>query len=139
MTPLLLITHAAFGAEILKAAAGMLGPQAKVAALSLELQDDRDAFALKVKEARRELGGPLLMLVDLPGGTPWNVALRLAAAGQGDEVVSGLSLPLLLDALQDRDGLSPGALGERLVASSRQYVWRAGDVLRQIPRPGGGE
>src|SRR6187431_2803836 len=129
MTPLLLITHAAFGAELLKAAVGMLGPQERVVALSLDLQDDRDAFAQRVIEAKASLGGPSLMLVDLPGGTPWNVALRLAAAGQGDEVVSGLSLPLLLEALQGREGLSPLALGERLVAGSSQGVWRAGSVL----------
>ena len=129
MTPLLLITHAAFGAELLKAAVVMLGPQPGTMALSLELQDDRKAFAQRVEQARQDLGPPLLMLVDLPGGTPWNVAVSLAAAGLGDEVVSGLSLPLLLEALQGREGLGPQALGERLVSGSSQGVWRAGAMI----------
>ena len=125
MTPLLLLTHGDFGARLLEAASAMLGPQPSVLALGLALEEDREAYRSRLRAARAQLGGALLYLVDLPGGPRWNTALALDTLKEGDEVVSGLSLPLLLEALHSRATADPRRLGEMLVERAAQGVWRA--------------
>jgi len=50
-------------------------------------------------------GQPILILVDVPGGTPWNVAVALAASVPDMRVVSGVNLSMLLEVTLLRSGL----------------------------------
>jgi mannose/fructose-specific phosphotransferase system component IIA len=73
--------------------------------------------------------GPSLILVDMLGGTPWNASLWQGLP-QGCELLSGLSLPLLLEALADR-GLPPSQLAESLLSKAPGIVVSASRMLKE--------
>lgn len=136
MTPLLLLTHGEFGPLLLKAAEGMYGPQTAVAALGLGPDEGREAFIGRVARAARALGAPPLVLVDLACGTPWNAALLAGLAEEG-EVLAGLNLPLLLEALGLRQRLGPRELAAELCGRMPQCFCRASEMLGRGPGEGG--
>ncbi len=121
MVPLLILTHGEFGPLLLKAAQGMLGVTPAVQALGLALDESREAFAGRVELALSQLGPGTLVLVDIAGGTPWNTALA-PTLKQGGDLLAGISLPVLIEALQrtpqasSADGLAQElTLGSHLV------------------------
>jgi mannose/fructose-specific phosphotransferase system component IIA len=136
MTPILILTHGEFGPILLKSAEAMYGPQRDAVAMGLSPDESREDFALRVKEAVKGLPSCPLVLVDLACGTPWNVALMEGCAQEG-EVLAGLSLPLLLEALGLRETLSPRPLAAEVARQAPQTFVRASEMIGRAA-PGGG-
>lgn len=105
MVGILIVTHGNFGTELLKSAELIIGKQENVETLGLNHGDSVDELYKKVKEAIQKLdtGGGVLILTDLFGGSPSNVA---AAPLKGNKIrvesVSGVNLPMLIEALDLR-------------------------------------
>jgi mannose/fructose/sorbose-specific phosphotransferase system IIA component len=116
MNPSIIVaTHGRFGAAMLQAAEGMLGPQESCTALFLEPGMGIEDLIWQMHQAADN--GEALFLVDMLGGTPWNAAVSLGLP-QNHEVIAPLSLPLLLEALLSRQGLPARALGSLLRGKS---------------------
>lgn len=128
MTPLLILTHGEFGPVLLRAAEAMFGPQPQASALGLGPDETREDFQARVRLARAGLAGCPLVLVDLACGTPWNVAVLDGCAQEG-EVLAGLSLPLLLEAMELRASLGARALAAELVTRAPQTFSRASVLM----------
>jgi PTS system mannose-specific IIA component len=98
---LLLITHNRIGTELLHTATRMLGECPLAAkAMAVSEQDDPDklrAEALHCVQALDE-GAGVLVLTDLFGSTPSNVAASLRAKANV-RVLSGVNLPMLVRVL----------------------------------------
>ena len=106
MIGVLIVSHGAAGAELLATAAHVMGaPPPRAAALGVARDDDPEAALARARELLAQLddGTGVLVLTDLFGATPGNVAARLLEDGRV-EGVAGLSLPMLLRALAQRDG-----------------------------------
>lgn len=98
---LLLITHAGIGAELLAAATGMLGVcPLRAQALAVDNADDPESLGERALACARELdaGDGVLVLTDLFGSTPANIASRLCDAGH-TRILSGVNLPMLVRVL----------------------------------------
>jgi PTS system mannose-specific IIA component len=132
MTPILILTHGDFGSALLRAAEAMLGPQVQIQALALGLDETREDFAARTAQALAGLQGPPLALVDIACGTPWNVAVTEGCTQKGD-VLAGLSLPLLMEALTLRDNLAPTELAVELKKRAADGLQRAGELLARSP------
>ncbi len=81
------------------------------------------------------LGPHPLALVDIACGTPWNVAVTAGCTVKGD-VLAGLSLPLLLEALSLRESLGPIELAAELKKRAPEGLQRAAELLAQRPHEG---
>jgi len=106
MIGLLLVTHGEIGISLVESATQILGAApAQVATLSVWRQDDPDDLMLRAREMLEgiDAGDGALVLTDLFGATPGNVASRLLEDGRV-EGVSGVSLPMLLRVLAARNG-----------------------------------
>ena len=130
MTPILILTHGDFGSALLKAAEAMLGPQAQIQALALGLDETREDFGARTAKAMAAFEAAPLALVDIACGTPWNVAVMEGCTQRGD-VLAGLSLPLLMEALTLRDTLGPTDLAIELKKRAADGLQRAGELLAQ--------
>lgn len=128
MTPVLILTHGDFGPAMLKAAEAMLGPQTQVSALALGLDETREDFSARVCAEMEKLDGPPLALVDIACGTPWNVAVSSGCTAKGD-VLAGISLPLLMEALDLRQTLGPQDLAAELKRRGLEALQRAVELL----------
>ncbi len=116
MIGVLLVTHGEIGTSLLASAAQILGAAPRqVATLSVWRQDDPDDLTLRARELVEGIddGDGVLVLTDIFGATPGNVASRLLEDGR-IEGVSGVSLPMLLRVLTGRNGSLPGAVQRAL-------------------------
>lgn len=96
---ILLITHEGVGSALLRVATRLLR-QLPLQALAFEVPFDGDPDALlpAASSALRKVDGGdgVLVLTDLYGATPSNLAMRLARIGTPIRRVSALNLPMLL-------------------------------------------
>lgn len=114
---ILLVTHRTLAGDLLRIAAEILGqPPRGVACCELS-NDTSPAEALSRCQhlaATLDQGAGVLVLTDLYGATPTNIARTLADSYPRARVVSGLNLPMLLRTLNyatlDLDGLAEKAL-----------------------------
>ena len=124
MIGVLLISHGAIGETLLASAEAILGAkQARVATLGVSRSDDPDKVLARARQLAAQLdeGAGLLVLTDMFGATPCNVAARLLADGRV-EGVSGVSLPMLVRVLSARNGSLPAAVQRALSGGAEGVV-----------------
>ena len=105
MIGVLLITHGRYGEDLLASASHVLGhPLAQTAHLEVSIKDDPDAMLRKARKLLKTVddGSGALVMTDMYGATPCNIATQLIAEGNV-EAVSGVSLPMLVRSLAYRD------------------------------------
>ncbi|AKK68367.1 PTS sugar transporter subunit IIA [Xanthomonas translucens] len=96
---ILLITHPGVGASLLNVATGLLRQlPLKTEAFEVPLDADLDALLPQASAALRRVddGAGVLVVTDLYGASPSNLAAKLARLGTPVRRVSALSLPMLL-------------------------------------------
>jgi PTS system ascorbate-specific IIA component len=101
MIGILVISHDGFGEALIEAASHVLGSRPRrLRHLAVEASDDPDALAARGRALIKELddGGGVLVLADIYGATPGNVARRLIEPGRV-EALAGASLPMLVRAV----------------------------------------
>lgn len=101
MAGILIITHYGLGESLAECAAHILGRSTpNLRFLAVNKQDDPDAMVLRSVKLVAELddGGGVLVLTDIFGGTPSNIAHRLIVPGRV-EAVAGINVPMLVRAL----------------------------------------
>lgn len=124
MIGVLVISHGAIGETLLASAEQILGVrQAQVAALGVSRSDDPDKVLARARSLATQLdsGAGVLVLTDMFGATPCNVASRLLADGRV-EGVSGVSLPMLVRVLSGRNGSLPAAVQRALTGGAEGVV-----------------
>ena len=98
----LLLTHEAMGAALISAARHVLGKlPLPIDVIEVDAGADPDSTLTHAAAHARGLddGAGVLVLTDLYGATPCNVAQRLPSLGLTTHCVSGLNLPMLLRVL----------------------------------------
>lgn len=97
MIGLILVTHGNLAVEFVNAMEHVVGPQDAVATVCIGPSDDmeerREEIAAAIKQV--ENGSGVIILTDLFGGTPSNLAISLLEAGRV-EVIAGINLPMLI-------------------------------------------
>src|SRR5437660_9774976 len=90
-------THGHLAGELLAAAEMIIGPISHVAAVSIGWHDDVDTARDEVQRAiaRVSQGAGVLLMTDMFGGTPTNIASMFLEEGVV-EVVTGVHLPMVI-------------------------------------------
>ena len=133
MIGIVLIAHARIAAEMLEAAEHVLGKQPLIATLNVEDSDRPDQLQDDLTKIIRQIdtGDGVIILADMFGGTPCNVALSCAEPSK-TEVLSGFNLPALIKAISMRQE-SPDikTLARDVAVAGQQYICLASDYLDQ--------
>jgi len=132
MIGILVVTHSQLGEALIQAAEFIIGerPEALVS-VSIDLAQDvdklRDKIAAGIKQVNRNDG--VLILTDMFGGTPSNLSYSFLEEGR-IEVLSGVNLPVLIEAAvaRDRHGLSE--LAARLESLGKKSISLASGILK---------
>src|SRR5215475_874785 len=92
-----IVTHGHLAGELLAAAEMIVGPVSHIAAVSIGWHDDVEAARDEVQRAisRVTQGNGVLLLTDMFGGTPTNIASMFLEEG-AIEVVTGVNLPMVI-------------------------------------------
>jgi len=105
MIGILLITHGTLGESLIHCASHVLNKRpARLKQLSITAQDDPFNLLPQARSLVKELddGHGVLILTDMYGGSPANIAAKLIAPGHV-EGVAGVNLPMLIRVLTYRD------------------------------------
>ena len=111
MIGILIVSHGAFGESLIHCASHVLGKRPLyLRQLGVTVHDDPDAILPLAEDLVRYLdqGRGVLVLSDIYGATPSNIATRLLVPGKV-EGIAGVNLPMLIRALTYREeaGLAP--------------------------------
>jgi mannose PTS system EIIA component len=103
MIGIVVVTHGQLAAELVNAARTIVGEIPRIAAVSIGWSDDMTAAREAIEHALAEVGSDgTLVLTDMFGGTPTNVALPFLSPQV--EIVTGVNLPMLIKLTSLREG-----------------------------------
>ena len=104
---MVLVTHGDLAREFVSAMEHVVGPQKSVEAVCIGPDDDMERRRADILEAvqRVDDGGGVILLTDMFGGTPSNLAISIMDKAKV-EVIAGLNLPMLIKLASVRDGQS---------------------------------
>lgn len=125
MINLIIITHGEFGAYLVEAAEEIVGCQEEgVRIVSTSLRQSLDQIRERILKAVRELytDAGLIVVTDMPGGTPTNAILPAAKDLPNVSVLSGLNLYMLVSAFSHRRESNLQALTQKMLEDARKSV-----------------
>ena len=130
MIGLVLVTHGQLAAEFVRAMEHVVGPQAAVEAICIGPEDDMEARRSDIAEAISavDAGSGVILLTDLFGGTPSNLAISLMEPGRY-EVIAGVNLPMLIRLAGARKMMKVQAAAAAAREAGRKYISVASEVL----------
>jgi mannose/fructose/sorbose-specific phosphotransferase system IIA component len=135
MIGIVVATHGEFGKVLLATLKGILGEAAGMTAVALEAVDSLETFRTKLQKAMGEVdpqGEGVLVLVDMLGGTPFNVGLKMAQAGPDKvAVVTGVNLPMLITAASHRGTGGLSDLAREVQVATRGAVTTSVELFGQ--------
>jgi PTS system mannose-specific IIA component len=103
MIGIVVVTHGSLAPELVNAARQIVGEIPAIAAVSIGWADDVNVAREAIERALLEVGGgEALVLTDMFGGTPTNLSLPYLS--ERVEIVTGVSLPMLIKATGLREG-----------------------------------
>jgi PTS system mannose-specific IIA component len=130
MIGLILVTHGRLAEEFLVALEHVVGPQQQVATISIGPRDDMEGRRKEIAASIRQVdtGQGVIILSDLFGGTPSNLAISLLDTGRV-EVIAGVNLPMLirLDSARKCMDVKDAVAAAR--EAGRKYISVASEVL----------
>lgn len=133
MIGILVLTHGELADQFLKTARMIgLSSEERVVALCVDPSTAPDSLRETLGKVIREIddGDGVLILTDLFGGTPTNLSLSFLTEGKV-EVVTGLNLPMIIKAVNSREGHDVRSLAKQASEAGKENIYLAGDVLRQ--------
>jgi len=132
MIGIVVVTHSQLGEALIEAAEFIVGSRPEgVVSVSIDLNQNvdklREKVAAGIKKAGREEG--ILILTDMFGGTPSNISYSFLEEGRV-EVLSGVNLPILVQALNSRAKMGLSELAASLEIFGRKSITLASGILK---------
>jgi PTS system mannose-specific IIA component len=130
MPGLLVVTHGRLAEDLVEALSRIVGEVPRVEAVSIDWNVDADEAARRIRDAcqRLDRGAGVLILTDMFGGTPTNLALSMLEPGRR-EIVTGVNLPMLIRFAGLRSGLTLEQATESIAAQGRESIRIASRLL----------
>jgi PTS system mannose-specific IIA component len=130
MIGLVLVTHGRLAAEFVTAMEHVVGPQQAIEAICIGPDDDMEVRRADIARAVKAVdgGAGVILLTDLFGGTPSNLAISLMEPGR-IEVIAGVNLPMLIRLEGARKMMKVKAAVAAAREAGRKYISVASEVL----------
>lgn len=130
MIGLVLVTHGRLAAEFIVAMEHVVGPQSAVEAICIGPEDDMELRRGDIATAIAAVndGRGVIVLTDLFGGTPSNLAISLMVPGKV-EVIAGINLPMLIRLEGARKTMNVKDAVAAAREAGRKYISVASEVL----------
>lgn len=130
MIGMVLVTHGHLATEFRAALEHVVGPQRCIATITIGPDDDMEARRQEIVDAVADVdsGSGVVLLTDMFGGTPSNLAISVMA-GHHVEVVAGINLPMLIKLASVRDAVDLEHAVIQAQDAGRKYINVASRVL----------
>lgn len=130
MIGMVLVTHGRLAEEFVAATEHVVGEQQDIRAICIGPDDDMEQRREDIVKAVEQVdsGSGVVVLTDMFGGTPSNLAISMLDRGNV-EVVAGINLPMLIKMASVRKTKSLYEAVEEAQAAGRKYINVASAVL----------
>jgi PTS system mannose-specific IIA component len=130
MIGLVLVTHGRLAQEFIAAMEHVVGPQQNVAAICIGPDDDMEKRRKEILDsvAQAEEGDGVVLLTDMFGGTPSNLAISVLDKGKV-EVIAGVNLPMLIKLASVRSKENLRKAVAQAQEAGRKYINVASQLL----------
>jgi len=130
MIGVLIVSHGRLAAELRSAMEHVVGPQTQVETVCINADDDIEMRRREIGTlmAGLDSGEGVLVLTDMFGGTPSNLAISQANTQQS-EVISGVNLPMLVKLAKVRVGNTLSECVSCAQKAGRKYIAAASDIM----------
>jgi mannose PTS system EIIA component len=131
MIGVVVVTHGQLAAELVNAAETIVGDLPQFAAVSIGWHEDTEDARKDIQQAiaRVHRDGGVLVLTDMFGGTPSNLAMTFLTEG-AVEVLTGVNLPMLIKLANLPERADLLAVAREMREHGRHAIWVASDLLR---------
>lgn len=125
-----IVSHGQVATELLSAAETVVGDISHVTAVSIGWHDDVEVAKDQVERAIKsvEQGSGVLVMTDMFGGTPTNIAAMFLRDGEV-EIVTGVNLPMVVKLAANNKELSLSELAREVEEQGKQSIYRTGALL----------
>ncbi|MGE5442109.1 MAG: PTS sugar transporter subunit IIA [Bacteroidota bacterium] len=132
MIGLVIVTHGRLAEELISALEHVVGPQANISAVCIGPDDDMEQRRASILEsvARAEEGNGVVLLTDMFGGTPSNLAISIMDKANV-EVIAGVNLPMLIKLASVRQTEALEEAAQSAQEAGRKYINIASRLLTQ--------
>ena len=132
MIGMILVTHGRLAEHFIDAMEHVVGKQDGVATICIGPNDDMEQRRADIADAIREVdeGRGAIILTDLFGGTPSNLAISLLDTGHV-EVIAGINLPMLIRLAGARKSMNVVEAVNAAQTAGRNYITVASEFLGQ--------
>jgi mannose PTS system EIIA component len=130
MIGLVIVTHCGLALEFRAALEHVVGPQTQLETVSIGPDDDAAVRRGQIVDAihRTDTGDGVIVLTDMFGGTPSNLAISVMESGK-TEIIAGMNLPMLIKLSSVRIGNNMASALHEAQAAGRKYINVASQLL----------
>ncbi len=130
MIGMVLVTHGRLASEFRSALEHVVGPQKQIETVSIGPEDDMEQRRKDIVHAvtLADSGAGVVLLTDMFGGTPSNLAISVMEGAKVD-VVAGINLPMLIKLASVRETASLEQAVVQAQDAGRKYISIASKIL----------
>jgi PTS system mannose-specific IIA component len=127
-----IVTHSRIGERLIETAEFLVGKMEGIIAVSVDLETNVFEARRRIAEAVKQVdrGDGVLILTDLFGGSPSNIALSFLNP-EGIDVITGVNLPMIITFRNKREGRSLLELAKSIQLSGVRSIARARDLMQK--------
>lgn len=131
MVGVVIVTHGEMAAGVIQAAEMIVGKKGALLPVHLLEMDDVEGLMDRIEKAIAQVESDqgAIVLVDLPGASPFNASARIAMQREKLGIVTGVNLPMLAEILIKRDGSSLEELIDIAKNAGRNGVKDLSEIL----------
>jgi PTS system mannose-specific IIA component len=130
------VSHGQLATELLSAAETIVGPIDHMVAVSIGWHDDVDVARDEIAKAidRVDRGRGVLVLTDMFGGTPTNIAATFLGEERPVEVLTGANLPMIISVADQSPTEEFEGLARRVRDQGQRDIYLASEILAPKPK-----
>ena len=132
MIGIVIVTHCQLGEALIGAAEFIIGHRPEsLESVSIDLNENSEKLRNKISQGIKNVKGQdgVLILTDMFGGTPSNLSYSFLEEGR-IEVLSGVNLPILIQAASMREKMKLDELGSNLESFGKKSISLASGILK---------
>lgn len=132
MIGIVIVTHSQLGEALIGAAEFIIGSRpGSIESISINLNENAEKLRQKIDQGIKKVMGQegVIILTDMFGGTPSNLSYSFLEEGH-IEVLSGVNLPILIQAVNMRKKKELGQLATDLEAFGKKSISLASGILK---------
>ena len=130
MIGLVIVTHGKLAMELRHATEHVVGPQKSLETVCIGPDDDMERRRNDIRAAiiKVNTGQGVIILTDMFGGTPSNLAISLLNEGQ-NEVLAGVNLPMLIKLAEARESHDLATAAKKAKDAGQRYIAIPSQIL----------